>query len=376
MSLFIGKDNNNDNILHITKGETSLNDMKSTSLLVSTLFHSKLPIMTAKKFEAVSITYINTYTPYYFNAKTGKRYDIEFHVEAIDYLLSNSNILVYDIVADGNVVFDVGNYSKANGICQWFNSDKSISHNHPFIGAKYARISKSIVGTVIDPVSVQLIVYNIDVLGNLINTFSDTDRSIHITDSAITIGTDNMLDNSYVSNTIINTSDYTFTDVGNATRQLLNSSGASGTVEIKNTTSGIEIYNGNVKVFDTTSEMVVYKLYETQTLHKNYGDFGCGPTYSQTWKLFDIPSYATDIFLTIQTISATIPATLNFSLIMPTTSTYYMFALYPIDTSTMNRVYIYIDVTAMTINLYITPARGINFYVGEANYTLVIAGRV
>lgn len=377
MSLFIGKDIVGDNILHITKGNTSLIDLKSTTILTNTLFHSKLPIMTAKIFQAVSITYINSY----FRNSYTKRYDIEFSVDAINYLLNSTNIMTYDIVADGNVVTTVSNYNKANGIFQWYDAAKTTSHNQPFSTAKYVRFGKVGISyaDITTPVSVQLVVYNIDVLGNITPPFSTTDRSILINNSTISIGLDNMLSKSYVSNTTINNVDYTFTDIGGITRQLLNSSGASGSVEIKNTANGIEIYNGSVKVFDTAATMMTYKIYDKQTLHKNYGDLGCGPTTAKTWKLFDIPSNATDLFLTIQSISST-PATINFSIPVPLTATtiYYMFAEYisPYDDDDENRVYIMVDTVNMVINMYITPARGVNFSVAEANYTLTTAGRI
>lgn len=387
MSLFLGKDNIDDNVMHLTSGHTNLEDMKSITMLPSTIFHSKLPIMTVKKFDALSITYAGAYTPVqYSSGYTGKHYYLEFDSEAINYMLNTmSNPMVFDVIISGiynNTPYSysvrtVSHYSVINGIHKWYdvNQNPFTAKGQPFVGAKYIKIG--VLNDPNAPLTAHLMVYNIDIFGNYLNNFALNGGDVKINNTSISIGNIDMFSKSYISNTIINDNDFIFSDHG-GTRQLLNSSATSDGIEIKNTTNGIEIYNGTNKMFDTNANMVTFGLHNTQTLHKNTGDFYVGNLQTKNYKLFDIPIDAVDIIITIQSLSGTTNnSILNFSVIKGTTPYYVNIAYYYEEvTEGEARTTISFYVTSDSVYLHISCNSLATMMVGEANYILTVTSIV
>lgn len=89
MSLFIGKDNSNNCILHTTAGANDINSMKN-SVLVNTMFHTSLPYV-----QQVYIEDVHTYRNAWFN---GQDYSYNFSA-----MLSNT---IIDYINQG-YLFDV-----------------------------------------------------------------------------------------------------------------------------------------------------------------------------------------------------------------------------------------------------------------------------
>ena len=50
MSMYIGKDNNNVNLLHITNGVTPKSSIKTGQILANTVFHSSLPYLEVEEY--------------------------------------------------------------------------------------------------------------------------------------------------------------------------------------------------------------------------------------------------------------------------------------------------------------------------------------
>lgn len=387
MSLFLGKDNIDDNVMHLTSGHTNLEDMKSITMLPSTILHSKLPIMTVKKFDALSITYAGAYTPVqYSSGYTGKHYYLEFSSEAINYMLNTmSNSMVFDIVLTGiynnapysYTVLTVSHYSVINGVHRWYDASKNsfTAKGQPFTDAKYVKIG--VLNDPNAPLTAHLMVYNIDIFGNYLNNFALNGGDVKINNTSISVGDIDMFSKSYISNTIINDNDFIFSDYG-GTRQLLNSSATSDGIEIKNTTNGIEIYNGTNKMFDTNANMVTFGLHNTQTLHKNTGDFYVGTGDSRNYKLFDIPSNAVDLIITIQSLSGTTNnSILNFSAAKKTTAYYIPIAYYYKEvTEGEARTTISFYVTSDSVYLYVSNNALATMTIGGANYTLTVTSTV
>lgn len=99
MSLYIGKDNSNNNIMHINTSTVSLSILKSDTILPDTIFHSSLPYVQPIKFSC-SFTYRDISVNYPFTSR--RLFYITPNSEAISYISLGYEFAVIVKTANSN----------------------------------------------------------------------------------------------------------------------------------------------------------------------------------------------------------------------------------------------------------------------------------
>lgn len=253
MSLYIGKDDVGNSMMHITKGVNTVNEMKN-GILSNTVFHSDLPYLTYTSYDAIS------YTDYY---KAGY-YDVtsvQFPSEAISDIISGNKL--YLVVVNGEVLntsdfytaeIPVGsNIPVGVSIGTWYASDSYIASSEqiyysdysyaPSYGYNYKKIQGA------GKRNVKLVVINVNIDGGWILP-SFTGNDIFISSSGIIIKGVDILNYRYLSPLILNSTDSVLSN-GITTFQLINEVGGSSLT--LSTYEDITIKIDNKVIFSTST---------------------------------------------------------------------------------------------------------------------------
>lgn len=255
MSFYLGKDNTNKNILHITKGVATQASLQS-GILPTTVFHSDLPYVSYTVYDAIH------YTDY---EKSGwySTTSVEFPIEAIQNILNGNKI--YMVVVDGSV-FTSCDFYKAEipfgsnipigvSVGTWYASDSYAGseqiyyddYSHTTVEThRYKKIQGS------GKRNVKLIVFDISVDGTYISpAFSN--NTVYINNQHILIKGVDLLNYRYISPTTVNNSDMIITD-GISSYQLVNSVVGNG-LSLNTQNNEVIVSVGGIPVFDTTKNL-------------------------------------------------------------------------------------------------------------------------
>ena len=277
MSLYIGKTVSGNNTLHITSSSTSSSSMKSDTPLINTVFHSSVEMLTAKVFNAASIS-------------VGPDYYILFTEATIAYIFSNAERRVYELIVNGKVHRYRTWANNPDTNIFWYNLSKTVYNNGIFATARYARIKNSVPIT-----SVQLVVYNIGINGTWLDFIGH--GNILINDTTIRINNQNIAEIGYVINGVNNAIDYSFIDDGAITRQIVNSvNGVGVTLSSSPTTTQIKV--GSKVIINSSTQVSVFTKHAVQTTYRAYNSILFYGNSTDNHKLFDIPSNAKELLCT------------------------------------------------------------------------------
>lgn len=270
MSLYIGKDNIGDSILHITSETQTETEMKS-GIVNSTIFHSKEGLVTIKKYSSISMT-----------GSTSDMY-VEFPAEGIEYLHSTSPRLIFQVVVNGKVHDYLKWANNVDGMMFWYNAVNGNYSTDPEPGYRFIRIGNS---TTIN--SVELLVFNVDVEGNTYHPIPQT-NDILIDSTQVSIGSIDISSINYVVTPPVNTSDYSFFDSNGIQTQIINTTTPSSGVSF-NMQSPISVHLGSKKILDSTSTFVTLHNSIKETVHKPYASIVLRGGRTTNVQFFTIPT--------------------------------------------------------------------------------------
>ena len=348
MSFYLGKDSNNTSILHVTKNITSSSSMKSATPLNNTVYHSNMTPLSAKVFNATSIS-------------AGPDYYILFPQEAIDYVFSSSPRRVFELVVNGKVhryetwanVPDTANF--------WYNLAKTTYNNGIFDTARYTRTKNN------SPITTaQLIVYDITTAGTWLTTGSAV-SGVTIDSGAIAVGGTAISDIGFVVDGVVNPVDYTYYDDGNVARQII--SPTTGNVILAAENGGTTITIGGKCILNSGAALSMFMETASQTKAVAYDVIRVGGASTINYKLFDLPGTAKEIFCS-WFYDLTIDITVTF-LVPNVSGTAVQTAVHQAGISTW-RTYLYILNNAVYVRVVGTGNNADVFHFYAGVYTLSV----
>lgn len=250
MSLYLGKDNTDEPILHITSENVSREVINKDTRVLSTTFHSKYPLFSCFLYPSTSVVRgSNNASICIFDASLYSRVDLH-------------NDLSYCVIVNGssNNTKPYGHSSGYTSLASvvWYRSqasalnDSSTSTNYdrsmyPSSSYKYARVHTSYTGT-----NIGLLLSNFNSNG-LLTEFSPIDTSIFINNEDIIIGQRSLKSTKYMSSETLNPSDVVINTNGRS-YQLINSvlNGEQGYVDLTGDSAVIKSNTDEV-LFDSKS---------------------------------------------------------------------------------------------------------------------------
>ena len=224
MSFYLGNDNSNNNVMHITKNGHSAADMRS-GVLTDTVFHSDLPYITYSVYEA------EEYVDYYLN---GLHNTTSFKMPSACVADILSNDKAYFVIVGTSVLLSCDSYiakvpfgsniTVRVGIGTWY-------YSHGYAGAEQiyyddyvhtttsGYLYKKIQGS--GKRGIKVVVLNVTRTGVYIPpVFTSTD--ILVKGSGILVKGIDLLNYKYISPAVVNSSDFVFSNT-NSSFQLVNS---------------------------------------------------------------------------------------------------------------------------------------------------------
>lgn len=250
MSLYLGKSNNSNPILHITNNTNSISSMKTEFATSDTVFLSTLPYLSfTNSICSIQYTSQNYDSNSYPIGSAIPEHTAGVYVTIPPNLLVDiiDNLAKFFFVTTSNngvsVVMDNLNFSTGGG-CYYYNTShtafvtSSLSYSYPIVFIKGASIS-------------QVEVYVTNINKNNISPIINN-GPIVLSNSTFTVGQTNILTYPYVSSSTINTSDVVVS-TNNGTLQLINSRPSSGSLQILKYLSSYRIIHGGKILFDGTA---------------------------------------------------------------------------------------------------------------------------
>lgn len=266
MSIFIGKDNLNNPLLHITKTSKSASAMK-TGVVSDTVFHSDLGYI---EYENYACTIVDSGVSY-----------ASIPTEALNLIVSNKRMyfFVYQL-SSGVYTQYLSVIANTPGNAYFYNSALSAYGYYP--SSTYYRLRLPVSGVL----SCYICIVNIDDNGFIPRTLPQNDIRIGAGDFIVK-GVD-LLDYKYIQSSTINDQDIAFQVNSNETFQLINSVPSVETIEIKGSPIKQEILKGNKVIFTTENKRnkIFYK--EKLTKVVPYGTLST--SYSTTWDYELLPA--------------------------------------------------------------------------------------
>lgn len=285
MSLYIGPDNNEDKILHITKGETSAVQMKA-SLLSSTVFHSSLPYLQWEEYVGATSSEV------YLDVTREDDYDFEpgnyLKVTAPNNFLSAIAGTTIKYFVTINDVIVQQSVAHATSMFPWFSSIVS----RPIGGNDYPSISTPYTWMVSPgggAYDIKFYTLNINTDGYVPISRPSTD--ILINDGIIINGVD-LSTFRFLQSGNINNTDKTINVNGGLPLQLVNHTLPAGEMRLQSDTSGTSISVGDKDIFSTYHSIpkVKYNSTETKSVSFSHVEFNVSykqwTTYTRTASLF------------------------------------------------------------------------------------------
>lgn len=133
MSLYVGKDTNGDNILHLTNGQVALSSMQSSTPLASTVFHNNMNLLTYDIYpitlgSMVKVPYpdysVNGSSVYWPFSSTG----LSLLDSSVAYYFTDANM---NILSEAALKWGLG-YVPSNGIA-YLHSSRDANYKYPTI---------------------------------------------------------------------------------------------------------------------------------------------------------------------------------------------------------------------------------------------------
>jgi len=256
MSLFIGKDDSNNNVLHVSSDESTLAKLKSGPYEL-TSFHSNLQYLSYKIYEPVSSYYI----PDTIANSTG------YYVGGIAVTMPNDFILEFSsiptrfyfiLLDNSDTLLRYSFYPSGSRdtmynppFCMWYSSTPSAGTNNGlYKGETPYPTSSNIYGYICSSVNtsnIKIVVTNYSDTGVLFNSKLNN-NNIDITRDSFLIGGIDISSYPYITRHILNPID-TSIDLNGSTYQLCNNN-SEGTFDLS-TTGHVELKVGGKTIIDS-----------------------------------------------------------------------------------------------------------------------------
>jgi|SaaInl8_200m_RNA_FD_contig_123_4729_length_1539_multi_107_in_2_out_1_2 hypothetical protein len=273
MSLYIGKDDNNNSIMHITEGTTGTDLMKNGTIL-NTVFHSSLPYLSISVYDCGPVTQWVHSAPWCCETTTGSK--VLVPKEARDLWNAGKKVI---ISADG-VMTDPYPWSQSYYTTHAMWMPSVSSDPLLYMGSSYASPSDSNPVLAIPGHFSSVTLYVID---NIINSNGYTplpqpSDSIYIDNSTISVNGINLSDFIFISSSTLNSID----DVlklnfrNSNTVQVINSRNTYSSLEFSSSIAGSTISKGNYLMYDSNNK----SKFKYQSFFEHswpYGKFTGGP---------------------------------------------------------------------------------------------------
>jgi len=255
MSLFLGKDTNGNNILHITSEVTEQALMKSPDSIPASCFHSSMKYLTYNKIDIPTISGTLTYNGFngallYSKDETG--YFIHFNSSLISNIVTNKLVflvLLGDyIVANGSsIITDNAKIVFTDSTSKGANKASNVSESNPYM----------FIATALSVSSCSILLLNVKSDTGYVPPSIDISKGIVLNSNQFIINNINLLDFKYISNVKINNVDRVATTL-NGDIQLINSSSPSGNLTLESNSNYSRIASNSNTIF--TSEYGLAKL--------------------------------------------------------------------------------------------------------------------
>ncbi len=268
MSLYIGKDINNKNIVHITSNVVSESNMKSVQ--PTTVFNSTINYTTGRVFVGAYSTNssrIPNTTPYspeaywktlywhtidlgpefgpFMNNSTGKK--IFFIEDRVNLVTEYAYKYLYvQRTSDPSDNTDLGN-TGVNSCYRFLNASNGDPQIYPNSSSRKIRF----ISTRTTIPALKIMVFNTLYTG--VKVFPTNDyTNISINSTGILLGNTNMFNINYIFTPPINSIDTTFI-AGSATFQVLNSAQVTSSLNLNSSSNGTTIKDGNKLIFSSAT---------------------------------------------------------------------------------------------------------------------------
>lgn len=244
MSIFIGRDTNNVPLIHITKTNNSLVDMKNPYTLADSIFHSSMGYVTATPYYATSIEDAGSNTYY-----------VLFPTEAFTDIFSVTIRKQVMLVVDGKIHTFLWWVNTTDGYKYWYELNKTTYSNEIFSTARYVKIGNNS----ILPTTAVLYVLNIDLNANVVSP-ANSASDILINSTTVSVSGVSISSIPFLTVGTINSDDNTFTHAS-TTFQVLNTQNVGNGIKfLSNPTTGTQIYDGTKLLVDSEHTLKPIRL--------------------------------------------------------------------------------------------------------------------
>lgn len=265
MSLYLGKDNSEKSLFHITNSTYSKELLQAGNKLSTTVFNTSLGYPSFTLFEAYRISIWRN-----LEAKDqNDHYCAYFSQEAINFLLDGIEKQFF-VIVDGELYSVNGSISNLNSIftqvfspanIMWAPNDTDAwgsaiaNTNFNVLRLHYKNPNNKVL-----PTKVTLCVSDVKVNGVYTNFFNG--NGITLSSNGLLVGNKNLSDYRYIIDSPINSVDTTYLSNGSY-KQIVNSVSSNDSTFTITTNNGVEVYYGSKKVIDSK---VLIKSYIVQSL--------------------------------------------------------------------------------------------------------------